>query len=503
MAIPGFTSELVKYRMRLAILLVPTALFFLFAVLPYMIPRVAQCPSYVDAGIVQAISNIPINHGPFGLLGESFLVVIFGLGGLFSALMGCLACKEDKRLRILACALLPVNILLGAEVGHNASDGVLQVGGSYSLTFVDEQKKPQTNLTVAATFMGRREFKSTDEHGVVRLAFYDQLTGSSLSLSGKRSDTTVELPREFSVVLPSGKSTDHFVSYLIYAGHAVKGGIIVPGINENIEPFEGTIVVRQEAVGTSSGTANPADAVSLFEAAGSEYKQGQLLSALNHLSHAIEADPRFGPAYLLRAGIERKSGSLRSSWRDYHEAILLNSPGLEAIEDLNLSRPNFANEPQVVEDAGLVHIENAAGIEKLSLFGNSNVTDVGLRSVGKLRRLRGLDLGFTGISDGGLASIVDLHNLEDLDLNSTNITNEGLRDVGRLSNLRVLRLISTHTTNSGLDHLKNLKNLRDFYFGYTGITADRVQLALPQFAGHCGPWVCTLPENQSPTTVRS
>ncbi len=74
------------------------------------------------------------------------------------------------------------------------------------------------------------------------------------------------------------------------------------------------------------------------------------------------------------------------------------------------------------------------------------VTDVGMRCVGNLRRLRYLFMRRTLVTDQGLLEVLDLPELEWLDLSETQVTDAGVRLLGGLPGLSTLYLERTRVT---------------------------------------------------------
>jgi len=89
-------------------------------------------------------------------------------------------------------------------------------------------------------------------------------------------------------------------------------------------------------------------------------------------------------------------------------------------------------------------------LESLAVAGE-RVTDSGLTALGKARTLRDLTIGTA------------VHNVEAWNPGDPQITNEGLRSVGRLTELESLRVYSWRITGHGMAHLDGLKHLKLLY----------------------------------------
>ena len=81
-----------------------------------------------------------------------------------------------------------------------------------------------------------------------------------------------------------------------------------------------------------------------------------------------------------------------------------------------------------------------------------------------------LKLGNTQISDVALAQIAKLKNLQKLHLEQTNITDAGLKQLKGLDNMEYLNLYGTAITDAGLANLTSLKNLKTVYLWQTKVT---------------------------------
>jgi hypothetical protein len=68
------------------------------------------------------------------------------------------------------------------------------------------------------------------------------------------------------------------------------------------------------------------------------------------------------------------------------------------------------------------------GLE-FAFFSRSSITDAGLENIGRLTRLKYLDLRDTTVTDAGLKYLSNLSRLENLDLNGTNVTEAGVREL--------------------------------------------------------------------------
>ncbi|HVX11637.1 MAG TPA: HEAT repeat domain-containing protein [Pirellulales bacterium] len=115
----------------------------------------------------------------------------------------------------------------------------------------------------------------------------------------------------------------------------------------------------------------------------------------------------------------------------------------------------------------------------VSSEGDYGVTDADMQHVGRLKRLRLLDLMHNPVGDAGLAEISGLHELKQLNLAHTKITSQGLRHLAGLVNLQGLNLDNCGIDDEGLAHLAHLPALRHLSLSGTFIT----DAGMPHLAG--------------------
>ncbi len=82
-------------------------------------------------------------------------------------------------------------------------------------------------------------------------------------------------------------------------------------------------------------------------------------------------------------------------------------------------------------DAGLEKLTGLTRLRELDLFSAICITDVGMRSVGKLTALQVLDVSHTPVTDLGLKYLTGLADLRHLHVWSTRVTAEGARRLHR------------------------------------------------------------------------
>jgi hypothetical protein len=121
-----------------------------------------------------------------------------------------------------------------------------------------------------------------------------------------------------------------------------------------------------------------------------------------------------------------------------------------------------------------------SGLESLSLADCRGISDAGLGPLGRLRRLRHLDLSGCAVADAGMPPLSGLAALEDLGLARTQVTDGGLAYLSALHGLKKLRLDGCGAIRgSGLAHLRGMPCLEDLGLSGTNVTdAELAQLVL-------------------------
>lgn len=161
----------------------------------------------------------------------------------------------------------------------------------------------------------------------------------------------------------------------------------------------------------------------------------------------------------------------------------------------SLPIPEFAGPFPIFTDTGLRDLAEIPTLRSLDITGG-NVTDAGLAALGKLEKLRFLNLDTTGsgvtsvgleslaaltelrylglagsrkITDAALLKFKGLTHLRGLDLNSTTITDTGLAVVKHFPELRLLNLSHTKLSGAGLKSLSELADLEELDLRYCRI----------------------------------
>jgi hypothetical protein len=127
-------------------------------------------------------------------------------------------------------------------------------------------------------------------------------------------------------------------------------------------------------------------------------------------------------------------------------------------------------------DAGVEHLVHLSQLEYLSLEACvasmvSDISDDGLKGIGRLTNLKGLTIHGRKFTDKGIEHLSGLKSLEGLDLVSfsepNNIGDEGLSYLAGLHELRWVDIHASEVTDEGLRHLYGLKKMTYINLGPT------------------------------------
>lgn len=145
-------------------------------------------------------------------------------------------------------------------------------------------------------------------------------------------------------------------------------------------------------------------------------------------------------------GITDKSAAFVSSFPRLRELHLRHQPVGNRFCDAVAELPNLKGltlTSDRVTDAAIATLSKNESIESLALGDSEKgclVTDEGLKSIGKMRQLRSLNLSSTKISGDGLSELGELKQLQKLTLDRVNVEDAELAHLRPLENLTWLRI---------------------------------------------------------------
>jgi len=190
--------------------------------------------------------------------------------------------------------------------------------------------------------------------------------------------------------------------------------------------------------------------------------QGLVNLEILRLGHEPDNAPRFRRRQV-SSGIDdlkslRRMGKMRELTLDGHlipNETLVHLQGMSELHHLDLSRTN-------VSDNGLDRLKKLPKLEILALNHVSTISLAGWHIVSGMPHLRELSLTNASIGDNGLKMLCNLTSLEKLVLDTylgddePRITDAGLEHVGKLSRLRELNLNGNGIGDAGTAHLKRV-----------------------------------------------
>lgn len=127
-------------------------------------------------------------------------------------------------------------------------------------------------------------------------------------------------------------------------------------------------------------------------------------------------------------------------------------------EDSRL-RVNVINCADSFGDEQLLRLEPVASNIAWADFGKSQITDAGMKQIGRMIELERLHLENTKVTDAGLGKLTRLQKLNYLNLYGAEITDAGLKPLQSLSKLRKLYLWQTKVTPEGKREFERAVNL--------------------------------------------
>lgn len=133
-----------------------------------------------------------------------------------------------------------------------------------------------------------------------------------------------------------------------------------------------------------------------------------------------------------------------------------------------------------LDATGLAQLSAIKNLEELDLSECTAFFDDALESVGKLTKLKKLNLWRAQIGDAGIAALAPLTNLESLNVDNTRLTDESMPTFSGMTKLTFLHLGSTGITDAGLIHLEPLVNMEKLIVTRTEVTKEGVAALSPK-----------------------
>jgi len=170
-----------------------------------------------------------------------------------------------------------------------------------------------------------------------------------------------------------------------------------------------------------------------------------------------------------------KLGRLRylMLWGEHEQ---LNDAGLIHLQNAPSLKILHIGGLHTITDVGVEHLSLIPGLEIIDFYWNRNITDRGIAYLKRLPALRRLKINNSQVTDKGLAHLKEIKTLEYLGLPNHGITDEGLAYVAQLKRLKYLSVGANSggsaISNSGLGHLVKLEHLEELQIGGKDITDE-------------------------------
>jgi Leucine-rich repeat (LRR) protein len=157
------------------------------------------------------------------------------------------------------------------------------------------------------------------------------------------------------------------------------------------------------------------------------------------------------PADPMKAkGPLEREADVAAALRTAHSSINMSEDG--SIAEVTISSTGT--------DELLRQLQSLKSLRSLYVEVSDDVSDAGLKHIGRLTSLESLSLYSMKFSDHALKPLADLKNLKELSINEAGLTDKALVHIGGLRNLEVLTLSGNNISDAGLEHLRGLSKLR-------------------------------------------
>ena len=164
------------------------------------------------------------------------------------------------------------------------------------------------------------------------------------------------------------------------------------------------------------------------------------------------------PKWLVDAvGVDYLADVVGVQLSGYDQRVRATDDLMTEVGKLDRLRELDLNGCESVTDAGLAHLRGLSRLRVLKLM-DSGIKGPGLANLEGMAELRELELHQVPVTDADLAHLSGLTHLEKLGLSGPGITDVGLAHLGSL-NLQWLRLSACPVTTAGLTHLRGMARL--------------------------------------------
>ena len=138
-----------------------------------------------------------------------------------------------------------------------------------------------------------------------------------------------------------------------------------------------------------------------------------------------------------------------------------------------------------VTDKGLASVAELTDLRELAIWWATKISDAGVAHLGRLPRLRMVDISNSSLTDEGVKHLASLPALEELSIEGKSFTDQSLLDLSRSSRLKSLTLRgdTSAITDKGLAPLGKLKGLKRLYLQNSKISAEAREALIKAIPG--------------------
>lgn len=172
--------------------------------------------------------------------------------------------------------------------------------------------------------------------------------------------------------------------------------------------------------------------------------------------------------------------TLQDSWLQHIEALPLTALGLDGASVTDKAIPYILKFPNLrvlelgdtdVTDKGLELLSTNRSIRHLELHVGRNITNDGIKHIGKMTQLVSLDIGDSvAVTAGCLQHLSNLKNMTHLNMESVEVTNKDLKHLSALRSLLSLELSNCRLDDASAVELAKLTSLHNLDIGGSNIT---------------------------------
>lgn len=147
--------------------------------------------------------------------------------------------------------------------------------------------------------------------------------------------------------------------------------------------------------------------------------------------------------------------------------------GMAYLKDVSLLKTLHAGYAHAITDAGVKHLSEHPGLERISFHWNENITDKGVGYLKDMPALKKLDVGHAQITGKAIIDLKQVETLEYLHLPNTGFTDADMVHLAGLVNLKYIWVSGSSIsplTDKSLSSIAKLKKLEQLCIGGAGFS---------------------------------